>query len=106
MLIVFDKPVALARFSWIVPSPVPVLTGTVQVMLSLVVGVPTLAPETPVVVKLKLLAVTPVTAVPNTAEKLTDEALVNWPVTLFNEFMVVGLNVVTLAVLPAFDVVK
>jgi len=98
--------VALARFSCTVPSPVPVLTGTVQVTLSLVVGVPTLAPDTPVVVKLKLLAVTPVTPVPNTAEKLTDEALVNWLVTLFNEFIVVGLIVVMLAVLPLFVVVR
>ena len=99
MLIVFDKPVALARFNWIVPSPVPVVTGTVQVMLSLVVGVPMFAlvtPLTPVVVTLKLLAVTPVTAEPNTAEKLTLAAFVGVPATRLIEFIVVGVIVVTL----------
>jgi len=37
-------------------------------------------PLTPVVVTLKLLAVTPVTALPKTAAKLTDAALLYWPV--------------------------
>lgn len=65
VLIVCDKPVALARFNTMEPSPVPVFTGTVHVTpLSPVVGVPTLAPLTPDVVSEKLLAVTPVVAAP------------------------------------------
>jgi hypothetical protein len=53
-----DKLVELARFNCIVPSPLPVFTGTVQVVPPLlVVGDPTVAPLTPEAVIEKLLAV-------------------------------------------------
>ena len=69
-------PVALARFSLMVPSPVPVVTGMVQVVPD-PVTVPMLAPVTPpVTVKIKLEAVTPVTDEPNVAVKFTVVALV------------------------------
>ena len=50
----------LDRSRRIVPSPLPVLTATVRVVPEPVI-VPTDAPVTPVVVRLKLPAATPVT---------------------------------------------
>jgi len=72
----YSKPVELARFRPIVPSPEPVLTGTDQAILLLVVGVPTLAPLTPEVVNEKLLAVTPVIAALNVTVNVSEPALV------------------------------
>lgn len=72
----YSKPVVLARFRPIVPLPEPVLTGTDQVTLLPVVGVPILAPLTPEVVNEKLLAVTPVIAALNVTVNVSEPALV------------------------------
>jgi len=104
----FDIPIAFARFSCMVPSPVPVLTGTVQVILSLVVGVPMLAfdtPLTPIVVTLKLLADTPVTAEPKTAVKLTEAEFVVAELTLAIELIVVDGAVTVLEAVATFTLV-
>ncbi len=69
------RPVSLAKLSLIVPSPVPVLTETVQVVPEPVTELIE-APETPVVVKLKLLAVSPVIEAAKVTVKETLLALV------------------------------
>ena len=66
VLMPVDKLVALANCKVILPSPVPVFTGTVKVMLSVLVGVPTVAPVTARVVNNeKFDAVKPVTTEAN-----------------------------------------
>ena len=66
----------LDRSRRIVPSPLPVLTATVRVA-PVPVMVPTDAPVTPVVVRLKLPAATPVTDSEKVTVKLTDDAPVS-----------------------------
>ena len=63
VLIAGDKPVELARFNLIVPSPEPVFTVTTNEFVPEPTDV-MLAPLTPVVVNEKLLVVNPVTVAP------------------------------------------
>ena len=85
-----DKPVALARFNPIVPSPVPVFTVMVYVVPDPETEA-TLAPLTlPVVVKEKLLVLSPVNEAPNVAVYCIVDAFVRLEDTSVIELIVVG----------------
>lgn len=89
-----DRPVALAKTSWRLPSPLPVFTVMVNVVLEpelgetlVTLGLPTL-PAPPV--KVKLLAVNPLMAVANVAVYCTEARLVSVLFTAVKELIVVG----------------
>ena len=98
-------PVALFSDNWMVPSPLPVLTVTVQLVPEPVTLLTLALLTLPVVVNEKLVVDKPLTDAANVAVNCTDVALVNVLLTALSELMVVAGAVTVLVGMATFTVV-